>query len=153
MELSKQSIRDDLTVAMKAREVDLTATLRMLLSAIGAAEVAGKEAVTLTHEQIVGIVRSETKRRVDAAALYTQGGRTELADKELSEVAILARYLPAELSDEDLGALISQAIADAAANGQTGPKAMGVVIKAVKEKTAGAVDGGRLSTAVKAALA
>jgi uncharacterized protein len=153
MALSKASIREDLSVAMKAREADLTATLRMLLAAVGNAEVAGKEQVSLSEEQIIAIVRSETKKRVDTATLYTEAGRTELADKELAEVKLLARYLPAEMSDEDLSAHIKAAMSEVAAAGQSGPKAMGAVMKILKDTTAGAVDGGRMSSAVKAALA
>jgi uncharacterized protein len=152
MALSKQSIRDDLAAAMKARDADLMATLRMLLAAVGNAEVAGKEQVALSEEQIISLVRSETKKRNESATLYRDAGRIELADKELAEVKILARYLPAELSDEDLSAHIASAITEAASAGQTGPKAMGAVMKIVKEKTGGAVDGTRMSVAVKAAL-
>lgn len=153
MALSKQSIRDDLTVAMKARDAEVTGTLRMLLAAVGNAEVAGKEQIELSHDQIITIIRAETKKRVDSAELYTTGGRPELAAKEQSEIAILARYMPAEMPDDELNAIIAAAIAEAAAAGNTGPKAMGAVMKAVKEKVGGNVDGGRMSAAVKAALA
>lgn len=153
MALSKQSIRDDLTVAMKARDAEVTGTLRMLLAAVGNAEVAGKEQIELSHDQIITIIRAETKKRVDSAALYTEGGRPELAAKERSEIVILSRYMPAEMPDDELNAIIAAAIAEAGAAGNTGPKAMGSVMKAVKEKVGGNVDGGRMSAAVKAALA
>ncbi len=152
MALSKQSIRDDLTAAMKARDADLTGTLRMLLAAVGNAEVAGKEQVVLGDEQIIGIIRGEVKKRTDSAELYDQGGRAELAAKERMELEILSRYLPAEMSESDLNAIVAEAVATAAAQGQTGPKAMGAVMKTLKERVGGAVDGGRLSAAVKAAL-
>lgn len=152
MALSKQTIRDDLTAAMKAREADLTATLRMLLAAVGNAEVAGKEQVLLSHDQIVSVVRAETKKRTDAAAMYTDAQRPELAEKELAEAKILARYLPAEITEAALTAVVSEAVAAAASSGQVGPKAMGSVMKLVKDKLGSSVDGNRMAAAVKAAL-
>jgi uncharacterized protein len=152
MSLSKQTIRDDLTAAMKARDADLTATLRMLLAAVGNAEVAGKEQVVLSSDQIVAVIRSEAKKRADSAALYTEAARPELAEKELAEAEILSRYLPAELSDHALASVVAEAVAAAAAEGQTGPKAMGSVMKRVKEQLGATVDGTRMAGAVKAAL-
>ena len=152
MSISKQVIRDDLTAAMKARDAELTATLRMLLAAVGNAEVAGKEQVVLTSDQIIAVVRAETKKRADSAALYTEAGRTELADKELAEAKILSRYLPAELSDEALAEVVNAAVVQAASQGQTGPKAMGSVMKLVKEQLGATVDGTRMAAAVKSAL-
>ena len=152
MELSKQSVRDDLTAAMKRRDAELTGTLRMLLAAIGNAEVAGKEQVVLSADQVVSVIRAETKKRVDAAAMYSDAGRPELAEKELAEAGILSRYLPAELSDARLAEVITHAVAQAAAAGQQGPKAMGTVMKFVKEELGSSVDGTRMAAAVKAAL-
>jgi uncharacterized protein len=152
MELSKQSIQADLTAAMKARESDVMGSLRMLLAAIGNAEVAGKEQSVLSSDEILQIVRSEVKKRNDSAELYEQGGRTELAAKEKMEIEILSRYLPAQMSDDDLNAIVASCVADAAAQGQTGPKAMGAVMKAAKERLGSSVDGGRVAAAVKAAL-
>ena len=153
MALSKQTIRDDLTAAMKSRDTELTATLRMLLAAVGNAEVAGKEQIELSSDQVIAVVRAESKKRVDSAAMYTDAGRGELAEKELAEAAILARYLPAELTDEQLATAVNDAVAQAAAAGQTGPKAMGAVMKLVKEQLGASVDGTRMAAAVKSALA
>lgn len=153
MALSKQTIRDDLTTAMKVRDAALTATLRMLLAAVGNAEVAGKEQIVLGEDQIIAVVRAETKKRADSAALYTEAGRAELAEKELAEAEILSRYLPAELSDDKLSAVVAAAVAAAATEGHTGPKAMGAVMKRVKEQLGSSVDGNRMAGAVKAALA
>ena len=150
MPLSKQSIRDDLTAAMKARDTALTGTLRMLLAAVGNAEVAGKEHVELTADKIVALVRAETKKRNESATIYEDAGRAELAAQERSEAAILARYLPAEMSDDDLSAIVAEAVAAA---GHPGPSGMGTVMKAVREKVGSGADGGRISAAVKAALA
>jgi uncharacterized protein len=151
--ISKESIRADLTAAMKARDAEVTGTLRMFLAAVGNAEVAGKEQVELTSDQIITILRSEVKKRNDSALLYEQGDRAELAAKERAEVEILSRYLPAEMSDETLNGIISEAVAAAAADGNVGPKAMGSVMKIVKERVGTTVDGGRVAAAVKAALA
>jgi uncharacterized protein len=153
MTLSKQTLQADLTAAMKAREVEVTGSLRMLLAAVGNAEVAGKEQVVLTEDQIIAVVRAEVKKRNDASVLYAQGGREELAKKEQSEVAILSRYLPAEMSDDDLNSVVASCVAAAAADGHSGPRAMGSVMKLLKEKVGSDVDGGRLAAAVKGALA
>jgi uncharacterized protein YqeY len=153
MPLSKQTIRDDLTAAMKVRDGALTATLRMLLAAVGNAEVAGKEHVELSEDRIVALVRAETKKRNESAAIYEEAGRAELAAQERSEAAILARYLPAEMSDADLEAIVADAVAAAGAAGQSGPSAMGAVMKAVRERVGSGADGARVSSAVKAALA
>ncbi len=153
MELSKESIRDDLTAAMKAKDVELMASLRMLLAAVGNAEVAGKEQTALSSDQIITLVRAETKKRNDSAVLYSDNGRAELATKELAEAKILSRYLPAELTDEALGAVIAKAVAAAAVDGNEGPKAIGAVMMRVKEQLGASVDGNRMAAAVKAALA
>ncbi len=153
MALSKQTVRDDLTAAMKSRDTELTATLRMLLAALGNAEVAGKEQIELSSDQVIAVVRAESKKRADSATMYTDAGRPELAEKELAEAAILARYLPAELTDEQLSEAVTAAVTQAAGAGQSGPKAMGAVMKILKEQLGASVDGTRLSAAVKAALA
>lgn len=149
MPLSKQSIRDDLTAAMKARDVARTANLRMLLAAIGNAEVAGKEHVELNEERIVALIRSEVKKRTDTAVIYTDAGRAELAEKERAEAAMLGEYLPAEMSDDDLAAVVAAAVAAA---GPSGPSAMGAVMKAVRAEVGANADGSRIAAAVKAAL-
>ena len=149
MPLSKQSIRDDLTVSMKARDAPRTANLRMLLAAIGNAEVAGKEHVELNEERIVALIRSEVKKRTDTAVIYTDAGRAELAEKERAEAAMLSEYLPAEMSDDDLAAVVAAAVT---AIGQSGPSAMGAVMKAVRAGVGANADGARVAAAVKAAL-
>ena len=149
MPLSKQSIRDDLTASMKARDSARTANLRMLLAAIGNAEVAGKEHVELNDERIVALIRSEVKKRTDTAVIYTDAGRAELAEKERAEAAMLSEYLPAEMSDDDLAAVVAAAVT---ASGQSGPSAMGAVMKAVRAAVGANADGARVAAAVKAAL-
>lgn len=148
----KSRMQNDLTEAMKAGD-DLTkSTIRMMLAAVMNAEVAGKEAVTLSDEQVIGVLRSESKKRLESAEVYEQAGRNELAVKERNEIVIIERYLPAAMDEAQLNAVVSEEVAKAAANGQTGPKAMGVVIKAVKERVGASADGAAIAAAVKSAL-
>ncbi|MFM7488924.1 MAG: GatB/YqeY domain-containing protein [Actinomycetota bacterium] len=148
----KNRMQNDLTEAMKAGD-DLTkSTIRMMLAAVMNAEVAGKEAVTLSDEQVIGVLRSESKKRLESAEVYEQAGRNELAVKERNEIVIIERYLPAAMDEAQLNAVVSEEVAKAAANGQTGPKAMGVVIKAVKERVGASADGAAIAAAVKSAL-
>ena len=149
----KQQLHTDLTAAMKARESVATGTLRMVLAAVGVAEVAGDVAVELTDDQVLGVLQSEAKKRAEAAEVYRGAGRTELADKELAELAVIEAYLPAALSDDELQVLVDAAVAEAAAGGATGPKAMGAVIKAVREQAGASADGAKIAALVKAALA
>jgi uncharacterized protein len=148
----KQRLQADLTASMKARDEVATSTIRMLRSAITTAEVAGDEAVELTDDQVIAVLQSEAKKRVESADVYEQNGRTEAAAKERAELGVIARYLPAAMSDEDLESIVDEEIAAAAANGAEGGKAMGMVIKAVRERAGAAADGGRIAALVKARL-
>ena len=143
----------DLTVAMKARDQLATSTIRLLRSAITNAEVAGSEVVELTDEQVLAVVRSEAKKRAEAAEVYEQNDRLESAAKERAELEIIERYLPAAMSDEQLVAIVDEEVAVAAAAGAEGGKAMGMVIKAVRERAGDGADGGRIAALVKARLA
>lgn len=149
----KNRLQDDLTVAMKAGDELTKSTLRMMLAAVMNAEVAGKEAVTLTDAQVIAVLRSEGKKRVESAELYEEAGRTELASKERAELTVIEKYLPAAMDEGALRVLVDEEVAKAAIAGQTGPKAMGVVIKAVKERVGDAADGAAIAAAVKSALA
>jgi uncharacterized protein YqeY len=149
----KARLQADLTVAMKARDEIATSTIRMVRSAITTAEVAGEAAVELTDAQVIGVLQSEAKKRVEAADVYEQAGRTESAAKERAELAVIERYLPAAMSDEELAAIVDEAVAAAAAAGAAGPKAMGQVIKHVRDRAGAAADGGRIAALVKARLA
>jgi uncharacterized protein len=148
-----ERIQTDLTTAMKAREQLDVSTLRMVLAAIRNAAVAGDEAVTLSEDQVMAVIRSEAKKRAESAEIYAQNGRPESAAKEQAELAVIERYLPAAMSDEQLNAIVAEEAAAAAAAGASGPKAMGGVIKAVRDRVGDAADGGRIAAAVKAALA
>lgn len=149
----KARLHADLTAAMKARDEVATSTLRMVRAAIINAEVAGDVAIELTDEQTIAVLQSEAKKRTEAAEVYAQAGRAESAAKERTELAIIERYLPAAMSDAELAALVDEEIAVAAAAGAEGPKAMGQVIRAVRERAGPAADGGRIAAAVKSRLA
>jgi hypothetical protein len=146
----KAKLRTDLTAAMKGRDELVTATLRMALTAIGNEEVAGKAARELSDAEVVQVLTREAKKRREAAEAFAGGGRPEQAEREKAEGEVLARYLPAQLSDEELTTLVAQAIAE---TGAQGPKGMGLVMKVLNPKIAGRAEGGRVAAAVKAALA
>jgi uncharacterized protein YqeY len=148
----KDTLKSDLTTAMKARDEVSVSTLRMVLSAITNAEVAGDEAVTLDDAQVTAVLQAEAKKRAEAAQIYADAGRTEAAAKERGESAIIEKYLPAAMSDDDLNAIVGEEVAKAASSGATGGKAMGLVVKAVRERAGSSADGGRIAAAVKAAL-
>lgn len=149
----KARLQADLTVAMKARDEVSTSTIRMVRAAITNAEVAGDTAVELTDDQVIGVLQSEAKKRLEAAEVYEQAGRVESAAKERAELAVIERYLPAAMGDDELAAIVDESIAAAAAAGATGPKAMGQVIKAVRERAGASADGGRVAALVKERLA
>ena len=146
----KDRLHDDLVTSMKARDALRTATLRMVLTAIGNEEVAGKAARTLSADEELKVLARESKKRREAAEAFRAGGAEERAQRELDEQAVLESYLPAQLADDDLTALVAEAVAD---SGASGPQAMGAVMKLVGPKVAGRAEGGRVAAAVRAALA
>ncbi|NDG66216.1 MAG: GatB/YqeY domain-containing protein [Actinobacteria bacterium] len=148
----RETLKADLTTAMKARDEATVSTLRMVIAAVMNAEVAGDEAVVLSDDQVMAVLLAEGKKRTEAAQIYADNGRNEAAEKERSEYAIIERYLPAAMSDEELTAIVQEEAAKAAATGATGGKAMGVVVKAVRERVGTGADGSRVSAAVKIAL-
>ena len=148
----KDTLKTDLNTAMKARAEIEVSTLRMVLAAVMNAEVAGNEAVTLTDDQVIAVMMAEAKKRNEAAEVYEQAGRTESATKERAELAIIERYLPASLSDEEISVIVDEEVARAAAEGHSGGKAMGLVVKAVRARAGAGVDGGRVAVLVKSAL-
>jgi uncharacterized protein len=149
----KARLQADLTAAMKARDEVALSTIRMLRAAIMNAEVAGDEAVELTDEQAIAVLQSEAKKRAESAAVYEENDRPESAAKERAELEVIERYLPAAMSDDDLAAIVDEEVAAAAANGAEGGKAMGMVIKAVRERAGASADGGRIAALVKSQLA
>ncbi|MEC4612162.1 GatB/YqeY domain-containing protein [Tsukamurella tyrosinosolvens] len=150
----KAAIRDDLKTAMKAKDTLVTGTLRMLLSAIQNEEISGT-AHALTDEEFLKVVAREVKKRGEAAEIFEANGRDELAAKERAEAEVMSRYLPKQLGDDELNALVDAAIAEVTAELGEAPtvRQMGQVMKVANAKAAGAADGKRLSSAVKAKLA
>lgn len=148
----KNTLQNDLNSAMKAGDELTKSTLRMLISAVRNAEVAGKQAIDLSDAQVIDVLRAESKKRAESAELYAGAGRHELADKERAEIVVIERYLPAAIDATELAAIVSDEVAKAAAAGQSGPKAMGLVIKSVKERVGGGADGAAIAAAVKSAL-
>jgi uncharacterized protein len=148
----KAQIKHDQTEAMRGRDQLTLSTLRMVGAAIQYAEVAGAEAIELTDDQVLDVLRSEAKKRVEAADLFEQAGRAESAAKERAELVVIQSYLPAAMSDEDLTAIVTEEVAKAASSGAVGPKAMGSVIKAVRNRAGSLADGQRIAAAVKGAL-
>lgn len=150
----KEKLRSDLTAAMKGRQTTVVATLRMALAAVTVEEVAGKTARELSNDEVLKVLSREVKKRNEAAEAFAGAGRREQADAELAEAEVLKSYLPAQLSDEELTDLVSQAIAEVAAQAgeQPGQKQMGQVMKAANAKVAGRAEGGRVAAIVKAKL-
>jgi uncharacterized protein len=148
----KDQLKADLTASMKARNEVETSTLRMTLAAIMNAQVAGDAAVELSNDQVQGVVRAEAKKRAESADIYKDAGRTEAEIAERSELAILERYLPAAMSDADLEQIVDQEVAAAASSGLTGPKAMGGVVKAVRNRAGAGADGAKIANLVKSRL-
>ncbi|MGA0268962.1 MAG: GatB/YqeY domain-containing protein [Ilumatobacteraceae bacterium] len=148
-----EQLRTDLNTAMKDRDQLKTSTIRMVLSAVQVASVAGDEAAELTDAEVTAVLRSEAKRRNEAAELYENAGRTEQAASERNELAVIEAYLPAAMDDATLQGIVDEEIAAARKAGAEGPKAMGQVIKAVKDRVGDGADGGRIAGVVKASLA
>lgn len=148
----KDQIQADLTTATKARETLTMATLRMVLAAIRNEEVAGKVARELSDADVVTVLSREAKKRKESATAYDEASRPELAAQERAELDVISSYLPAALGEDELATIVSKAVADAAEAGNTGPSAMGAVMKLVTPQIAGRADGAAVAAAVKAAL-
>ena len=146
----KEKLQADLTEAIRSRNEVVSGTVRMLLAAITNEEVAGKAAKVLTDAEIITVLSREAKKRREAVEAYTQAKRDDLAGKEKAEAAVIANYLPEQLSEDEIKKLIQAAIAETDAKG---PAGMGLVMKVLQPKIAGKADGGVVSGLVKAALA
>jgi uncharacterized protein YqeY len=145
----KEQLKKDLTEAIRGRDEITSGTIRMVLTAITNEEVAGKEARVLSDEEVITVLSREGKKRREAAEAFENAGRADKAALEKSEGEVIAKYLPAQLSEADIAAIIADAIAS---TGAQGPGDMGKVMGAVKPKIAGKADGGIVSALVKAAL-
>lgn len=144
----RDQIKQDLTAAMKAKDAVRRDTLRMLQTAVKNAEV--EKRGELTDEEFLSVVNKEAKKRKEAMTAYSDAGRQELADKESAELEVLQGYLPEALSDDEIAALVDEAIAEA---GATEPKHMGAVMKILMPKIQGRADGAAVSGLVKSKLA
>lgn len=140
-------IDEDLKAAARAKDAPRLGTIRMLKSQMKYREI--EKGSALDEGDIVSVIGSMIKQRKDSASQYTAGGRPELAAKENAEIAVLEAYLPRQLSDEELQALVRESVAAA---GAKGPKDMGAVMRALMPKIAGRAEGKRVSDAVKSAL-
>ncbi len=147
----KERLRSDLTTAIKARDGLRSSTLRMVLTSITNAEVAGKESRELTDEDVLGVLTSESKKRREAAEAFADAGRDEQAAKEKAEAAVIADYLPEQLSAEEIDALVKETIDELGVRGD-GMKAMGRVMGVLTPKTKGRADGGAVAAVVRAQL-
>ena len=145
----KDRLRADLNAAMRARDQVRMRTLRMALTSITNEEVAGAAARDLTDEEVVKILIREAKKRREAAEAFAAAGRAEQAEAERAEGDVLATYLPAQLSDDELAGLVAAAIAE---TGAAGMPAMGKVMKAVTPQVAGRADGARVAAEVRRQL-
>ncbi|ACU34203.1 GatB/YqeY domain-containing protein [Actinosynnema pretiosum subsp. pretiosum] len=149
----KARLQSDLTGAMKNRESVTAGALRMALTAVTNEEVSGKTARELTDDEVLKVLGREVKKRREAAEAFANAGRDEKAELERQELAILEAYLPKQLDDAELAALVDEAVAELAQGGeQPGLKQMGLVMKAANAKVAGRAEGGRVAAAVKARL-
>jgi uncharacterized protein YqeY len=145
----KDRIRADLTAAMKARDDVRVRTLRMALTSVTKEEVAGNAARDLSDEEVIGVLTKEAKRCREAAQAFADAGRDEQAAAERAEGEVLAGYLPAQLSDAELAALVDEAIRE---TGAASARAMGQVMKAVTPRVAGRAEGGRVAAEVRRRL-
>lgn len=146
----KQKISDDMKDAMKAKDQMRLDALRLIKAALMNKEVATGVHKELTEAEEIAVLQALVKQRKDSIDQYTKAGRADLAEKEAAEMRIAEKYLPAAPPDAEIAAAVEAAVAE---TGASGPKDMGKVMKAVKEKFAGrAVDGGMLSAKVKARL-
>ena len=151
MSALKDRLRADLTTAIKARDELRSSTLRMVLTSITNAEVAGKEARELSDEDILGVLSSEAKRRREAATAFEEGGRAEMAAKEAAEGVVIAEYLPTPLTEAEIAELVTAAIAQTGA-AEEGMRAMGKVMGVVTPQVKGRADGGAVAAEVRKQL-
>ena len=145
----KEKLQSDLTDAIRSRAEVKSGTIRMLLAAITNEEVSGKSARVLKDDEIITVLSREAKKRREAVEAYVAAKRDDLADKERAEGEVIAQYLPAQLSEDEIKKMIADAISE---TGAAGPAGMGLVMKVLSPKISGKADGGVVSGLVKAAL-
>jgi uncharacterized protein len=145
----KDRLEADLRDSMKARDELVTSTLRMAIAAVRKEEVAGDAARQLSDDEVLAVLTKEAKKRREAATAFADAGRAESAAKEHAEEQVLAAYLPAQLADEELAAIVSEALATA---GVSGKAQMGAAMKAAQAAVAGRAEGGRVAAEVRRQL-
>ena len=147
----KATVQRDLTAAMRERDQVRAGTLRMALTAISTEEVSGKQARELTDDDVLGVLTSESKKRREAAEAFDGAGRAEMAAKERSEAAVIADYLPEQLTAQEISDLVASTIATLGVQDE-GMRAMGKVMGAVQGQTKGRADGGAVASEVRRQL-
>lgn len=148
----KDLLKSDLTTAIKSRDEVTAATIRMVLTAITNEEVSGKQARQLTDDDVLTVLGREAKKRRESAEAYDSAARPELADRERSELGVIARYLPQPLDDAEVRGIVDAAVAQVLASEARGGQAMGAVMKIVQPQVKGRADGGVVAGLVKSAL-
>ncbi|MEV5003264.1 GatB/YqeY domain-containing protein [Nocardioides sp. LML1-1-1.1] len=151
MSTLKDRLRSDLTASMKARDEVRSSTLRMILTSLTNAEVAGTTAKELTDDEVLTVLATEAKKRREAAVAFEDGNRPESAAKERAEAAVIQDYLPAQLGPEEIAAIVTAAVEQAGAAG-AGPKAMGKVMGIVTPQVKGRADGAAVAAEVRRQL-
>jgi len=146
----KDRLRADLTESIRARDELRTATIRMVLTAVTTAEVAGAEARELSDDEVLAVLTKEAKKRREAADAYRDAGRTDRAEREEAEAGVIAEYLPTPLTDDELAGLVEAAVAE---TGATSMRDMGAVMKRLTPHVTGRADGRAVADAVKSRLA
>ncbi|MBP2475295.1 uncharacterized protein YqeY [Crossiella equi] len=151
----KTKLQADLAAAIKSKNTLVVGSLRMALAAVTTEEVAGKTARELSDDEVLKVLAREVKKRKEAAEAFAGAGRAEQAANETAEGEVLSAYLPAQLGDDELTALVAQAVEELTAQlgEKPGQRQMGQVMKAANAKVAGRADGGRVAALVRAALA
>lgn len=150
MSTLKEQLKADLTAAMRERDQVRAGTIRMALTAVTNEEVAGKEQRELTDDDVLKVLAKEAKKRRESAEAYESAGRTELADVEHAELAVLEAYLPKQLDDAELERIVREAVAT---SGATGMQQMGLAMKSANAAVAGRAEGGRVAAVVRQVLA
>ena len=145
----KDRLRSDLTAAMKARDEVTVRTLRMALTSVTKEEVAGRSARELSDDEVLAVLTKEAKRRREAADAFAAAGREQQAAAERAEGVVLDAYLPAQLTDAELGELVAAAIEE---TGASGPRAMGQVMNVLTPQVAGRAEGARVAAEVRRRL-
>lgn len=143
------TLRTDLTAALRAGDTLTVGTLRMVLTAVQEAEVAGTARRTLTDDETLRVLAKEAKKRRESSQVYRDAGRPGTADTEAAEAGVIEAYLPQQLGADELDALVADVLAE---GGFTARAQMGAAMRAVGERVAGRADGGTVSALVRSRL-